>query len=217
MLVQSDYSSTAKKTLTPLRSLKASLIGSLVNVRAMVVRVTDVKPLIHVACYVCEACGCEIYQQVNRRVYTPTVECPSNICVTNNSKGKIIPNFAVSKFIPYQELKIQETSDQTPVGSIPRSFTVQCRGAMSRQCTPGDIILLSGVFLPKVNDNQMMGGDKLTHDIYIEACRIEQEKKKYCELYLSDEVVADLKKNSELESTYHKVKLLDIARQLDLS
>ena len=209
MLVLSDGTSGSKRTVTPLRSLKANLIGSLVNVRAMVVRVSEVKPLIKVACYICESCGCEIYQMVNRRIYTPNLECPSNICSTNNSKGKVVPNFAVSKFIPYQELKVQETSDQTPMGSIPRTFTVQCSGSLTRQCTPGDIILVAGVYLPKVNENQMMGGDKLTHDTYIEACRIEQEKKKYCELYLSDELISQLQEESLKEGTYHKVTPAD--------
>jgi DNA replication licensing factor MCM7 len=190
-----------------LRNMKASMIGSLVNVRAIVVRITEVKPLIQVACYVCESCGCEIYQSVQRRIYTPTIECPSNICKTNNSKGKVTPNFAVSKFTPYQELKIQETSDQTPQGSIPRSFTVQCRGALTRQCTPGDIINLSGIYLPKINDSQVMFKDALVHDTYIEACKIVQEKKKYCELYLSNETIDEVQQESRLDSTYRKLAI----------
>jgi DNA replicative helicase MCM subunit Mcm2 (Cdc46/Mcm family) len=35
---------------------------------------------------------------------------------------------SASKFISYQELKIQETSDQLIEGSIPRSFHVQLLG-----------------------------------------------------------------------------------------
>jgi len=36
------------------------MIGSLVSVRGMVVRISDVKPLITVACYSCDSCGYEI-------------------------------------------------------------------------------------------------------------------------------------------------------------
>ena len=186
--------------------MKADIIGSLVNVRAMVVRVSEVKPLISVACYVCEACGCEIYQLVQRRVYTPSLECPSNVCQTNNSKGRVIPNFAVSKFVPYQEIKIQETSDQTPMGSIPRSFTVQVRGALTRRCTPGDIIALSGIFLPRVNDSQMMvHRDQLVHDTFIEAASIEQEKKTYTELHIADELTDQILEASTKLDTYTKL------------
>lgn len=196
-----------KKKPIALRMLKSNLIGSLVDVRAIVVRVTDVKPLISIACYVCESCGCEIYQQVNRKVYTPIVECPSNICTTNNSKGRVIPNFAVSKFVPFQELKIQETSDQTPIGSIPRTFTVHCRGALARQCTPGDIISLCGIYLPKINDSQVFFKDITTQDTYIEACTIVQEKKKYCELYLPESAIRKFEEDATIENTYSKLAL----------
>lgn len=197
----------SKKVITPLRMLKSNLIGSLVEVRATVVRVSEVKPLINIACYVCEACGCEIYQQVNRRVYTPNMDCPSNICQTNNSKGKVIPNFAVSKFVPFQEIKVQETSDQTPVGSIPRTFTVQCRGSLTRLCSPGDIVNLCGIYMPRVNDSQRLYRDPLVQDTFIEACRITQEKQKYCELYLSADVIAKLEAESVNEDTYTKLAL----------
>lgn len=203
MIVLGGHSS--KKRPTPLRELKSSLIGSLVEVRAMVVRVTEVKPLISIACYLCETCGVEIYQQVNRRIYTPNIECPSKVCQTNNIKGRVVPNFAVSKFVPYQEIKIQETSDQTPIGSIPRSFTVHCRGGLVRQCTPGDVISLCGVFLPKVQDGGFAYKDHLTHDTYLEASRIDQEKKKFCELYLSNETLEQIELESMKETTYHKL------------
>lgn len=32
-----------------------------------------------------------------------------------------------SKFVKYQELRLQELPDQVPVGHIPRSMTVHCR------------------------------------------------------------------------------------------
>ena len=53
-----------------------------------------------------------------------------------------------SKFIPYQEVKIQETADQTPVGNIPRTFNVIAKGENTRMCSPGDIVIIQGIFLP---------------------------------------------------------------------
>ncbi len=49
-----------------LRQVKASHIGTLVKVRGIVTRCTDVKPLIQVATYTCEICGYEIYQVWNQ-------------------------------------------------------------------------------------------------------------------------------------------------------
>lgn len=153
----------SKKHPLKLRELKSDRIGSLVETRAMVVRVSEVKPVIKIACYLCEVCGFEIYQKVNSKDYTPIVECPSSTCKHNSSKGRIIPNFAVSKFEPFQEIKVQETTDQTPMGSIPRTYTVYARGSMTRQCVPGDIINVSGVFLPNPPDKKKRFRDALIH------------------------------------------------------
>lgn len=38
-------------------------------------------------------------------------------------------------------------SDQVPVGNIPRSMTVYCRGEVTRQAQPGDHVNITGVSL----------------------------------------------------------------------
>ena len=48
----------------------------------------------------------------------------------------------------YQELKIQEHSDQVPVGNIPRTMTVIAKGENTRLVVPGDHVQVTGVFLP---------------------------------------------------------------------
>lgn len=176
--------------ITPLRHLKASMIGNLVSTRAMVVRVSEVKPLISVASYICEECGYEMYQPVHSRQYTPLVDCVSPKCLQNNNRGRVLPHFSASKFVPFQELRIQETSDQCPVGSIPRLFTVHCRGSLVRQCSPGDIIGLQGIFLPLVSDKKFR--DILVQDTVVEAQRIQQEKKTYTEAIIEDEEAQSL-------------------------
>ena len=53
--------STISKSL---RKVGAADIGHLVKIEAMVVRITDVKPLVRVATYTCDVCGYEIFQEV---------------------------------------------------------------------------------------------------------------------------------------------------------
>ena len=47
-----------------MREIKAHTIGSLVTIRGIVVRVSDVKPQMQVAVYVCDVCGFEVYQVI---------------------------------------------------------------------------------------------------------------------------------------------------------
>ena len=50
----------------PIRQIKAGDIGSLVKVRGIVTRITEVRPFVQVATYVCSQCGCELFQPVTR-------------------------------------------------------------------------------------------------------------------------------------------------------
>lgn len=102
--------------------------------------------------------------------------CPSQECVTNKSGGRLYLQTRGSKFVKFQELRIQEhvrvrasrlfvwlkvrdadgvsmfvlnaQSDQVPVGNIPRSMTIYARGENTRVAQPGDHVAVSGIFLP---------------------------------------------------------------------
>ena len=60
-------------------------------------------------------------------------------------------------------------SDMVPVGNIPRSLTIFCRGETTRSAVPGDHVSITGVFLPmlKVGFRQLQQG--LLSDSYMEA------------------------------------------------
>lgn len=95
--------------------------------------------------------------------------------------------YRASKFVPYQEIKIQETSDQIPVGNIPRTFSVIAKGENTRKCTPGDIVVITGCFVPSQFESSRGMQTKLIHDTYIEAFKISREKKRYMETQLDEE------------------------------
>jgi DNA replication licensing factor MCM7 len=59
-----------------------------------------------------------------------------------------------------------------PVGHIPRTLTIFCRGEVTRQALPGDHVAVTGVFLPLLRSGfrQMMAG--LLSETYVEAHRI---------------------------------------------
>lgn len=56
-----------------------------------------------------------------------------------------------------------------PVGHIPRSLNVFCRGEVTRQAQPGDHVLITGVFLPlaRTGFRQMVSG--LLSETFLEA------------------------------------------------
>ena len=58
------HGESSKKSLHKMREIKGHQIGSLVTVRGIVVRASDVKPQVQVAVYVCDTCGFEVYQVI---------------------------------------------------------------------------------------------------------------------------------------------------------
>lgn len=108
MIVPGDM---VKKHITNLREVRAQQIGSMVTIRGIVTRASDVKPCIQVAVSACDLCGFEIYMIVQTKEFNPLVECPSEKCKKNNIKGQLQIQIKSSKFVSFQEIKIQEPSD----------------------------------------------------------------------------------------------------------
>ena len=129
-------------------------IGGLVTVTGVVTRTSDIKPCIVCACYACDVCGAEMIDTVPGPLFMPRVECESEACRTNMIRGKISLQVRGSKFTSYQEVRIQECSDQVPMGHVPRTMTIIARGETTRKCGPGDIIHVTGVFEPMPLDGK---------------------------------------------------------------
>lgn len=135
-----------------LREIRSRSMGKIVTVRGMIVRSSDVKPCCSVATYYCDACGCEVYQVIqNKREFMPQRTCPSEDCRTR--RGSAMESLHLqtrgSKFVKFQELKLQELPNQVPMGHVPRSMSVYCRGELTRLASPGDIVTIDGIFLPR--------------------------------------------------------------------
>lgn len=156
----------------PIREVKAHNIGKLVTVRGIVTRCTEVKPMMTVATYTCDRCGAETYQPIQSLSFTPIVDCPSDDCRINKAGGRLYLQTRGSKFVKFQEIKIQEHSDQVPVGHIPRSLTIMCRGETTRRAQPGDHVVITGVFLPLVRSGFRAMVSGLLSETFLEAHRV---------------------------------------------
>lgn len=183
------YGPNAKIKPVAISDLKADNIGSLVIVKAIVVRASEVKPEISVATFACDVCGCENYLEVLDNNYRPLDKCTSKKCVENRVNGKLAFLPGHSKFRDYQELRIQETPDQLRDGRIPRTYSLQLRDSNVKQAAPGDIILVQGILRPHRKLGFRHQND-LSFECFVEAIKIKREKKRYIEMALSEDQVA---------------------------
>lgn len=172
-----------------IRNVKGEHLGHLITIRGIVTRATEVKPAILVSGYVCDSCGSEVFQPVTSRSYTPLLECSSQTCKENNTKGQLVAVPRVSKFSPFQEVKIQEMADQVPVGHIPRQLTVHCYGGLVRQMGPGDMVDIGGIFLPMPYTGFKALKAGLLTDTYLEAQHVHSHKKAYDDMLLAQPTI----------------------------
>ena len=178
-----------KKTLA-VRQVKGEHLGHLITVRGITTRVSDVKPALRIQAYTCDSCGSEIFQPISTKQFTPMQICPSPECEQNQTKGQLHPSTRASKFLPFQEIKIQEMADQVPVGHIPRTLTIHAQGTLTRQVNPGDVVDIAGIFLPTPYTGFRAIRAGLLTDTYLEAQHITQHKKAYQDLKLDRRVIS---------------------------
>jgi DNA replication licensing factor MCM7 len=138
-----------------------------------------------VVSYISDECGAELDLKVpDSGEFMPLDSCVAPACARLPKKAKARVNVSVrgSRFEKFQELKIQETPEQVPVGHIPRSITVHCRGESTRQCSPGDVVEAVGIYLPRQLGAFEQMRMELMQSTFLLCMQIRRTKKNYSEL-----------------------------------
>ncbi|XP_063997132.1 DNA replication licensing factor MCM7 isoform X1 [Pogoniulus pusillus] len=152
-----------------IRDVRAGSIGHLVTVRGVVTRATEVQPRLLVATYSCDQCGAETYQPIESETFTPLLLCPSRECQRDRAGGRLYLQSRGCRFLKFQELRVQEHSDQVPVGHLPRSITVVAQGENTRLAQPGDHVSVTGTFLPQLRSGFRQMAQGLLSETFLEA------------------------------------------------
>jgi DNA replication licensing factor MCM7 len=190
----------------PLREVRAVNIGSLVTISGIVTRVTEVKPRVAAAAYHCRSCGYEVYQEVSGRNFMPVSTCPSpDHQGRGRAPGHIVPYTRGHKYVKFQELKLQEHADQVPIGCIPRTMSVKLNGELTRTCTAGDNITVSGIFLPMAFTGFKAMKAGLLADTFLEAMHVTQMRKSYDDNFISDEMRVQLDDIRQIPDLYDRL------------
>lgn len=134
----------------------------------------------HHGCEVTDACPSQPIPQVTGKTFTPLAEAPAAVKAMNGGKSELHLQTRGSKFVRYQECKVQELPEEVPQGSTPRTLTVQLRDALTRRVKAGDAVTVSGIFLPEpyAGPRSAMRATLLTAT-YVQAMAVTQNKQSY--------------------------------------
>lgn len=143
------------------RSLRSNNIGQLLSMSGTVTRTSEVRPELHLATFVCEACRAVIENVEQTYRYTEPTQCPNQTC-QNRFAWQL--DIRRSTFVDWQKCRVQENSSEIPTGSMPRTMDVILRGEIVDRAKAGEKCIFTGqlIVVPDVSQLSMPGNKPMS-------------------------------------------------------
>ncbi|MFW9931162.1 MAG: minichromosome maintenance protein MCM [Candidatus Thorarchaeota archaeon] len=174
-----------------LRAIRSRHIGTIITISGVMMRASEVKPLLVDATFKCRRCGEELYQPQEDGRYMEPDQC--TVC-GKKTPVRLIPE--KSSFRDWQKVRIQESPEELPPGQMPRSIDVVLEGDIVDISRPGDLVKITGTLLTSP-DFSRRGGKLATFNIFIQANGVEIGEKEYDQIELSEEDEKEIRKMAE--------------------
>ncbi|MHA1910666.1 MAG: LAGLIDADG family homing endonuclease [Candidatus Kariarchaeaceae archaeon] len=177
----------------PIRKIRAKNLGKLWAAEGIVVRATEVKPLLIEGAFLCPDCNqiSFIHQEGGR--YTTPQACLNSMC-RNTKVTSFRLLFTRSKLIDWQVVSLQERPEDLPPGASPRAISCRLLGDLVDTVRPGDRVVVIGL-LRTSSTSGMKPGKTATFDVWFDANNISSTVEEYENIEITP---ADLKKIVEL-------------------
>ena len=175
-----------------LRDIGTADIERLRSVEAIITKISDLKPRLHMAVFSCEACGNTIeMNQKNERELVEPLRCPpehSGCGGGRNSKENptrfnLVVN--ISRMVNNQWIEIQELPENVPSGAQPTRGSVLVEGDQVNRHLPGERIVAN--LMPVVRSEVRRSKKTPMFDIIYHLISSEHENTPFNEIKISEE------------------------------
>jgi replicative DNA helicase Mcm len=183
----------------PLRTIRSRHIGKLIHISGIMMRASEVKPLLVKAIFLCRICQAEIPQDQDEGKYTEPALCP--VC-TKKTPMRLVPQ--KSQFKDWQKVRIQESPEELPPGQMPRSVDVILEGDIVDISRPGDLVKVTGI-LQTSPDFSRRGGKLATFNVFIEANGVEISEKEHEQIQISEEDIKRIEELSQHQQVHERI------------
>ncbi len=122
-----------------LRKVDTSYLDKMIAISGMVVRTSELRPLLQEAAFVCPSEHVTVLVQDGVMIKRPLK------CETCGEARSLELDQKRSTFIDSQSLRVQELPEELPPGQLPRFFDVDLEGDIVNTARPGDRVVLTGV------------------------------------------------------------------------
>ena len=104
-------------------------------------RSSEVRPELFLGAFRCLECGAAVRGVEQHFKYTEPLVCPAPACGNRRSWSLVKEE---STFVDWQRLRVQESADEVPPGSLPRTIEVVLRGDVVERARAGDSVVFVG-------------------------------------------------------------------------
>jgi len=131
-----------------LRNITSKYIDKMISLGGMVVRTSEIMPLLKVAAFVCPSGHVTHIIQKGTLLKTPSK------CSQCNETRNFELDRSRSIFTDYQILRIQELPEELPPGQLPQYIDIEIDGDIVNIARPGDRIIVTGIIRAEAERNK---------------------------------------------------------------
>jgi len=184
-----------------IRDIKSSLLGRLVCFEGVVVRISEIKSILSMGVFQCKTCG-RVYEEPQTGMILKAPRC--EVCGTSR-----LANFELlqdqSRFIDYQEIRVQEKPEDLPAGVMPHSISLRLTGDLTDRVRPGDRVQITGVVVAIPDRHPVKNLQYSTFTLSIEVNYIEALTQELGEVTVSPEEEKKIREMSRDPWIYQKL------------
>ena len=165
-----------------IRQIRARDLDFLWSINGIIIKATEVKPLLINATFRCEECKQFINLQQFDGYRTPTT-CENVMC-RNTKKGSFQLITNASELIDWQVITIQEKPEDLPPAMAPRSVSCRLLSDLVDVVRPGDRVEVFGVLKAAANFKQ---GKKPIFEVWMDVNNVIKDDEDYEETLITPE------------------------------
>jgi len=181
-----------------IREIRARHMNTLVQVRGIVRKATDVRPKIEEAAFECQLCGTLSRIPQSTGDFQEPHECQG--C---ERQGPFRVNFDQSEFVDAQKLRIQESPEGLRGGETPQAIDVNIEDDITGEVTPGDHVSAVGVLRLEQQTNQQEKSP--IFDFYMEGMAVDIDEEQFEDMDITDEDKKQIYEISQQSDVYEQM------------
>ncbi|WP_267641120.1 hypothetical protein [Haloarchaeobius amylolyticus] len=183
---------------TEIRDLRSRHVNTLVTVRGIVRKATDVKSKMEVAAFECQRCGTLTRIPQSTGNFQEPHECQG--C---ERQGPFVLNHDQSEFVDAQKLRVQESPEGLRGGETPQAIDIHIEDDITGEVTPGDHVAGTGILRLEQQGNQQEKSPIFDH--YMEGVSVKVDEEQFEDMEITEEDKKEIISLSNEPDIYEKM------------